>query len=199
MPFSLRRLTHFQLLVVFPALSHELATISRKVFMIKKSQYYFMLLVVLLINSFLVVRAFGQNAPARPSQRYDRVGSYDWDGDFSGYPNGYPGASAADKVNWVSNLVSSAQGARTIRIKLHTSSFYGLPIGNTLKDTVMQGHYATLFNNSKFNTYLITAYSNAGQNSVWGTRSSTSEPFYTDAEALAERNEFEQLSTYLST
>lgn len=145
----------------------------------------------------------GQNVPERSSQRYDRIGIYNWEVDLSGYPNGYSGVTASDKVNWAANLTTS-QGARTVRIKLHPELIYGLTPGTTLKQTVVNNSaYQTLFSNSNINTYLITTFptQGAGPHS-WAFRGSnisgdTQNSFFTDLEEQREQTEFQELGDYL--
>jgi hypothetical protein len=114
----------------------------------------------------------------------ERIGVYHWGPTAAAWP-GTP-----DKLSWGANAVA-ALGSRTIRVALSTRDDYGVNNGGTTLSAIAgQPSYAKLFADSRFSTYLLTAYSADDLKNSWSDG-------YPQAEQDTGRDEVAALGTYL--
>lgn len=115
---------------------------------------FWFLMVTILLTTAAMNTTFGQNVPATPSQRYDRFGTYLWTTTYQG----------GNRLSYLANLAAMS-GSRTIRVYLGDFGYGNFVNGAPPLDIASRSEFTTLFNDSRFTTYLITHYDD---NTSWG-------------------------------
>ncbi|MBX3278612.1 MAG: hypothetical protein KF868_11475 [Acidobacteria bacterium] len=146
---------------------------------------------LLLAASLLLLTGWRKEPPVPgqfPASRAERFGVYNWNVDDRAFP-----AGDLDRLNWGADSVAET-GSRTIRVFIGPRDVYSVnPPGVTdLADLAASTAYDRLFRDTRFTTYLLTAYSLADMRNNWADG-------FTPSEYASERDEIKRLSEYLLT
>jgi uncharacterized protein (TIGR03437 family) len=128
-----------------------------------------------------------QSVPPPPRQIADRFGVYNWNVNDAPFPDD----GSSDRLNWGADKVAE-MGARTIRVAISTRDDYFVipPDAADLTQIAKSAAYDKLFRDSRFQTYLLTAYSRGDMASNWSDG-------YQASEYAAEREEIKKFGEYL--
>lgn len=142
---------------------------------------------LLLGASLLLLTGWRKEPPGQfPASRAERFGVYNWNVDDRAFPGG-----DLDRLNWGADRVAET-GSRTIRVFIGPRDIYSAnPPGVTdLAALAASPAYDRLFRDSRFTTYLLTAYSLPDIRNNWADG-------FTASEYALEQGEIKRLGGYL--